>query len=118
MWHDCDSNCDSASGEGGAVHQRVQKPLIFVSRPILSTGGNAFFLETVAAMQHKKGAPRGAPCANSGGVAGCFFGLVGIDAHRILAALDDILVDDDLDHVGQVGQVEHRVEQDCLDDRT
>src|SRR3546814_4273609 len=52
------------------------------------------------------------------GVVARFLGLVGIDADWLLAALDDVLVDDDLDHVGQVGQIEHGIEQDRLDDRT
>jgi hypothetical protein len=52
MWHDCDSNCDSASGERRARHADVKKPPIFVARAILSTGADAFFAATVAAMQH------------------------------------------------------------------
>lgn len=73
------------------------------------------FFRTVAAAQH-----RVAPRANhsgvnrSGGVAG--FGLfVGIDAHGCLAPVDNILIDDNLDHVGKVGQLEHRIEQYALD---
>src|SRR3546814_8568468 len=101
---------------------------------------NGFFSLTVAAMQHSLEATRQkssiglwgrgeSPIAGpaeradrsarvpSGGVAR-FRGLVGIDADWLLAALDDVLVDDDLDHVGQVGQIEHGIEQDRLDDRT
>src|SRR3546814_10458233 len=99
---------------------------------------NGFFSRTVAAMQHSLEATRQkssiglwgrgeSPIAGpaeradrsarvpSGGVAR-FLGLVGIDADWLLAALDDALVDDHLDPVGQVGQIAHGIEQHRLDD--
>src|SRR3546814_684032 len=117
MWHDCDSDCDSASRAWAPGQAAGEKARICVGPPNLSTSVDAFFRATVAAMQ-QKGAPRiarGTPLlfriggatqalGRSGGVAGGFLCLVGIDAHRVLAALDDVLVDDDLDHVGQAGQ--------------
>src|SRR4051812_20240556 len=69
--------------------------------------------------------PRGCACGSSrhvssspvsGGVAGLF--LLGIDADRLLAALDHILVDHHFVDSVHAGQVEHRVEQDILQDRT
>src|SRR3546814_7295332 len=53
MWHDCDSNCDSASGEPCAAGRGIEKARIYVARPILSTDAAVFFRATVAAMQHE-----------------------------------------------------------------
>lgn len=61
------------------------------------------FFRTVAAAQHNIAPLANHPAADrSGGVAG--LGLfVGINAHWRLAAVDDVLIDDDLDHIGEVG---------------
>src|SRR3546814_15340883 len=95
---------------------------------------NGFFSLTVAAMQHSLEATRQkssiglwgrgeSPIAGpaeradrsarvpSGGVAR-FLGLLGIDADWLLAALADVPVDDDPDHVAQVRQVAHGIQQD------
>src|SRR3546814_18770048 len=91
---------------------------------------NGFFSLTVAAMQHSLEATRQkssiglwgrgeSPIAGpaeradrsarvpSGGVAR-FLGLVGIDADRLLAALDRVLVHDDPDHLGPAGPIHQR----------
>jgi hypothetical protein len=51
MWHDCDSNCDSASRVGRDGTEKVKKARICVADAELSTATNAFFSATVAAMQ-------------------------------------------------------------------
>jgi hypothetical protein len=51
MWHDCDSNCDSASGARRKPRRKIEKPRISVAIRDLSTGAIAFFSATVAAMQ-------------------------------------------------------------------
>src|SRR5690606_27067343 len=97
--------------------------------------GSDVFSATVAAMQHwseatrpnlqfarsegqrrsGKAAPLKLPLQSSSVT--CFFRLVSVDTYRLLAALDHVLVDNDLDDVGEVRKIKHGVEQDRLDDR-
>src|SRR5574341_2374100 len=60
--------------------------------------------------------PNGPRCVSSPGTASDFL-TIGVDEQRLAIGADHRLVDHDLAHVLERGQLVHRVEQDLLEDR-
>src|SRR5260221_6088325 len=73
-------------------------------------------LATRHAASARAPAPRTAT-ARSGAGARTLAAAIGVDVERLGAALDDFAIDDDLADARQAGQLEHRIEQDRLEDR-
>src|SRR5690242_13641238 len=78
-------------------------------------GSSANARASIAATPARSAGAAMRTAGGSGRVAGLF--LLGIDADRFLAAFDHVLVDHHLVDTVHAGQVEHRVEQDALEDR-
>src|SRR5690242_14446803 len=79
-------------------------------------GSSANARASIAAIPARSAGAAMRTAGGSGSVAAGFF-LLGIDADRVLAAFDHVLVDHHFVDAVHRRQIEHRVEQDALEDR-